>query len=229
MRGVPVPGDAVPGGAVQGGVEGAWYVSSAVRDPSASRVPTRRPGRPPSTSLGALVDAAISIGLDRFTLAGVGELVDVAESTVYGYVENRDALFAAACSSLLERLDPHIDAATWTDYVDRAAGQILELADAHPGLAPYVLYGPYTESTISFFDAMIDAVRGFLPGIDDNLAWVLASRPVTAGLVYLGDPVLAPMAGWLRRSFLAGMDAQLQAGELPPSVGTPWRTRLHRR
>ncbi|MGO2737025.1 TetR family transcriptional regulator, partial [Corynebacterium variabile] len=53
----------------------------------------RSVGRPSRTSLDALQDAALTLGLDSFTLAAVAKEVGVAEATVYNYVHSRDELY----------------------------------------------------------------------------------------------------------------------------------------
>ena len=49
----------------------------------------RSVGRPSRTSLDALQDAALTLGLGSFTLAAVAKEVGVAEATVYNYVHSR--------------------------------------------------------------------------------------------------------------------------------------------
>lgn len=199
-------------------------------DPTAGRVAPRAPGRPARTSLAALVDAALALGLDTFTLVAVAERVGVAESTVYGYVPTRGALWSLAAARVVEELDVEVEAATWQEYVDLVAGRIVELARRHPGLREYLYAGPYEPSTIATYEAMIDRVRRWLPEVDDHLAFVLVSRPLMASLTYVGDPVLEPYAPWLRRALIRGMAEQL-ATEPPPPAPPPeasWRTKLRR-
>ena len=197
-----------------------------MEDPSASYRGPRPPGRPPRTSVDALVDAAVAIGLDRFTLTEVAGHVGIAESTAYGYVAGRDELYAVASASVLAGLDLEIEARTWVDYVDEAARRIVALARTHPGLAAYVLFGPYQPSTLDVFERMLGRVRGYVGSIDENVVWMITSRPVTTSLTHIGDPVLESASPWLRRSLLDGLDARLRAGELPDPVDASWRDRL---
>jgi AcrR family transcriptional regulator len=173
-----------------------------------------------------LVDAAVAIGLDGFTLTEVAQRVGVGESTVYNYVGSRNRLFTAAAAAVFEQLDIEVDATWWTDYVDEIATRCVELATRHPGLRDYVLFGPYEPATVATFEALINRVRSWLPDIDEHLAWVVASRPVVASLGYLGDPVLEPVAPWLRAALLRGIDDAIAAGDLPPVPEQSWRTKL---
>ena len=81
------------------------------------------------------------------------------------------------------------------------------LADGGRG-APE-LRRPYEPSTVALFESLITRVRGWLPAISEDAAFVVASRPVVMTLGYVGDPVLEAAAPWLRRSLLRGIDEQL--------------------
>jgi AcrR family transcriptional regulator len=168
----------------------------------------------------------VELGLESFTLAEVAAHVGVAESTVYNYVTGRDALWAEAAATVFARRAVEADAEAWTDYVDLMAERAATLARAHPGLRDYVLYGPYHPSSLPVFQAMIDAVRARLPGISEDLGFVLASRPFVLSLGYVDDPLFDPMGPWLRRALLTGLDQALADGQ-PPELGEPWNARIH--
>lgn len=176
--------------------------------------------------MASLVDAAIDIGLDTFTLADVATQVGVGESTVYNYVPGRDALYTRAAAAVFEQLDIEADADHWTDYVDVVAQRAFDLAARHPGLREYVFDGPYEPTTVATFEALIDRVQRWLPDLSDHLAFVAVSRPILLGLGYLGDPVLEPLTPWLRRALLHGLDAMLTEGPLPPDPPVTWRSKL---
>ena len=178
-----------------------------------------------------LIDAAVGIGLDSFTLAEVAGRVGVGESTVYNYVGSRNRLFTLAAAAMFDQLDlevgPQVEAGGWTRYIDEIARRCVELASRHPGLRDYVLLGPYEPSTIATFEALIAHVLAWLPDLDEHLAFVLASRPIVASLSYLGDPVFEELAPWLRQALLRGLDESIRAGEIPASPDASWRTKLH--
>ena len=197
-------------------------------DPTAGRAAPRPPGRPARTSLDALVAAALELGLDAFTLVDVAERVGVAESTVYGYVPTREALWSTAAARAFAALDVEAEADGWEGYVDLAAERTVALARRHPGLREYLYAGPYEPSTIATFEALIARVRQWLPDIDEHLAFVLVSRPVATSLASIGDPVLEPMAPWLRRALIRGMADLLATEPPPPTPDASWRAKLRR-
>lgn len=189
---------------------------------------TTRAGRPPRTSLDALIDAAISLGLDTFTLAGVAAQVGVAESTVYNYVSGRESLYSKAAAAVFERLDIEVETEHWHEYVEEITERSLALAAGHPGLRQYLFSGPYEDSTVALYRAMVARIQGWFPELSEDLAFVLVSRPVVLSLATLGDPFFEPLGGWLRRSLLLGMDEQLRAGTPPPPAPISWRSKLVR-
>ena len=203
--------------------------TEAPSDPTAGWPVRRSPGRPARTSLDELIAAALDLGLDTFTLGAVAERVGVAESTVYGYVPTREALWARAAARVFEALDVEADTDGWEGYVDRVAERTVELARRHPGLRAYLYAGPYEPSTIATYEALIARVRRFRPDVDDDLAFVLVSRPLIAGLGYLDDPVLEPVGPWLRRALIRGMADLLATEPPPPTSAAGWRTKLTRR
>jgi hypothetical protein len=79
---------------------------------------------------------------------------------------------------------------------------------------------------VAVFEELVARVWGWLPGIPEHLAWVVASRPLVTSLAYLGDPVLEATAPWLRRALLRGLDELLATGPLPPEPSVPWRSKL---
>jgi AcrR family transcriptional regulator len=178
--------------------------------------------------MAALVTAAVELGLDRFTVGDVAARVGVGESTVYGYTPSREALYAAAASDVFTRLDIESDVASWRDYVDVVSQRVFDLCAANAGLRDYVLFGPYSAGTIEVFEALVARTRSRLPEVSEIVAWVLVSRPFVQGLMYLGDPVLEPMAPWIRQAMLVGLDDLVSRGELPVEPTDSWQSRLER-
>jgi AcrR family transcriptional regulator len=176
--------------------------------------------------MGELVATAAELGLDSFTVVEVAERLRVGESTVYNYVSGRDELYRAAAASVFEQLDLDVEARDWPDFVDEIAQRCFALAKRNRGLREYLLFGPYEPSTLAIFESLVARVQHWLPEAGDHLAYVLASRPVVATLSYVDDPVLEPVAPWLRRATLAGMAAAVADGGLPPVPAASWRAKL---
>lgn len=187
----------------------------------------RRPvGRPSRTSLGALQDAALRLGLDRFTLAAVAKEAGVAEATVYNYVRSRDELYRGSCDRLFAGVDlepdPATDTGSWMDYMDAVSERVVPLAADHPGFAEYLFYGPFGPETQRIYTTMVAEVMRRRPVLDANAAYFVASRTFMSSLTTASFPGLRDAGTWLRHSVMAGMEQQISAGVLPVLDGD-WR------
>lgn len=179
----------------------------------------RSVGRPSRTSLDALQDAALALGLDSFTLAAVAKEVGVAEATVYNYVDSRDELYRGTCDRLFAGVDlepaPDTDSGTWMDYMDAVSARVVPLATAHPGFAEYLFYGPFGPETRRIYSTMVAEVMRRRPELDANAAYFVASRTFMSSLTTASFPHLQDAGTWLRHSVMLGMEQQIDAGNLP--------------
>lgn len=183
----------------------------------------RTVGRPARTSLTALQDAALELGLDRFTLAAVARKAGVAEATVYNYVSGRDELYRGTCDRLFAGVsldpDPATDSGSWADYMDAVSERVVPLAAAHPGFATYLLYGPFGPETGRIYRTIVAEVMRRRPELDPNAAYFVASRTFLSSLTTASFPHLRDAGTWLRHSLMLGMEQQIAAGELPAFEG----------
>ncbi|MGO3361296.1 MAG: TetR/AcrR family transcriptional regulator [Corynebacterium sp.] len=186
----------------------------------------RAAGRPARTSLDTLVDAAIEIGLQRFTLGKVAKHVGVAEATVYNYVSGRDDLYRKACDRTFASVSWDTDATTWTGYVDEISERAVALVGEHPGLTTYLFYGPFEPDSIRIYTTVVDTVMELRPGTSPNEAYLLASRPLMASLHFAAIPGLSGSTRWVRQAMMQGMEEKLGDGDLPdldPNLDGDWR------
>lgn len=188
-------------------------------------MPVRRKsvGRPARTSLSALLDAAVELGLDRFTLSAVAKRTGIAEATVYNYVSGRDELYRLACDRLFAGVtletDPAVDSGSWTDYIDNVSEQAVTLAAAHPGLTEYLFYGPLGPETVRIYRTIVDETMRRCPVLDANTAYFVASRSFLAALTLASHPRYHGAGRWLRQALTAGIDTRIAAGDLPELPG----------
>lgn len=194
---------------------------------------TRRSvGRPSRTSLTALQDAALALGLDSFTLSGVAKKAGIAEATVYNYVDGRDALYRSTCDRLFAGVDLEPDAATdsgsWMDYMEAVSSRVVPLAAQHPGFTEYLFYGPFGPETRRIYTTMVDEVIRRRPVLDANSAYFVASRAFMSSLTTAAYPHLHEAGDWLRRSVMIGIEKQIDDGRFPRIDGD-WREVLDHR
>jgi AcrR family transcriptional regulator len=186
----------------------------------------RSVGRPSRTSLSEIQDAAVALGLDTFTLAGVARKVGVAEATVYNYVDGRDALYRSACDRMFADVDlepdPATDSGSWMDYMDAVSERVVPLAAEHPGFAEYLFYGPFGPETRRIYTDMVAEVIRRRPVLDPNSAYFVASRTFMSSLTTASYPHLHEAGTWLRHSVMLGIEQQISEGKLPRIDGD-WR------
>ena len=126
-----------------------------------------RPGRPPSVSTQAIIEAALDIGLDKVSFRQLAERLDVNVATIYRYVRNRAELLRLAAFQLtLNRRMPEAAHAHWSQLAMRYAEEMFESFLKEPELVAELLrggIGPHVEIDVldQFLGAM--APHGFTP------------------------------------------------------------------
>ena len=181
-----------------------------------------RLGRPPKTSLDAILDAVEALGLETFTIAELAARLGVRDATLYNYVGGREEAYRAACARILARLEvAAAHASSWAEYVETICRRGFALARAHPGIGPYIESGPYLSDSVRVFEAIIDEVRARLPDATEDTAYALAAPPFLVSVSMANDDDDVPLAEWIRQSMIEGMSARMQRGASVPQIG--WR------
>ena len=126
-----------------------------------------RPGRPPSVSTQAIIQAALEIGLDKVSFPQLAARLDVNVATIYRYVRNRAELLRLAAFQLtLSRRLPEQEHAHWSQLAMRYAEEMFESFMLEPELVGEFLkgsIGPHVE--IDVLDQFLGAMAryGFSP------------------------------------------------------------------
>ncbi|WOK37539.1 TetR/AcrR family transcriptional regulator [Sphingomonas sp. C3-2] len=99
-------------------------------------------GRPRSLERDAVIDAAVTLGLDRFSMKRVAEHLGVGIATLYQYVKNRDELLRLAIERQLETVDLPGDCEQhWSEYVIEYATSLKDALASEPHLILQVMDG----------------------------------------------------------------------------------------
>jgi AcrR family transcriptional regulator len=198
--------------------------------------PPRR-GRPSLVDLTRIVDAAVELGTDDFTVAAVARRLDVDDSTLYRYIGDRDRLRALVAARHVESMSVQTSDGSWTGYLLNLALRTRALVIEWPGVANYLLAGPYTTATIAVFDRITDELAARRPDATRRSASLAASRVVclTAAFSHAGmfDHAHARTTGsdqlelfhWTVDALIGGMDHAVRQGNLPTSYNEPASTR----
>ena len=92
-------------------------------------------GRPARISRTEVAEAALAIGLDKVTLAGIGRRLGVDHSSLYRHVKGRNDILLAAADLAIEKLNWERDTDDWRVYLEATAEAVWDLYARHPGLA----------------------------------------------------------------------------------------------
>jgi AcrR family transcriptional regulator len=119
-----------------------------------------RPAKPP-LSEGLILDTALRIlreeGLDAVTMRRLATELDTGPASLYVYIRNRDELLNA----LLDRIGGMVeleepDPARWREQLHRLVGGLLQVMEAHRGIARVAIANiPTGESSLRAADNML--------------------------------------------------------------------------
>lgn len=130
---------------------------------TAQSAPQPRPGRPPSVSTQAIIEAALDIGLDKVSFRQLAEKLDVNVATIYRYVRNRAELLRLAAFQLtLNRRLPDEQHGHWSQLAMRYAEEMFESFMKEPELVAELLrggIGPQVE--VDVLDQFLGAMGRF--------------------------------------------------------------------
>ncbi|MEE2056046.1 TetR/AcrR family transcriptional regulator [Rhodococcus artemisiae] len=196
---------------------------------------TPKLGRPPTTSIEDILDAAERVGLDNLTRAAVARELGVSDATIRHHVESIDRLYARASARVFGRLQLDApEAQTWQEYLRVLADRFTALLKEFPGVEDYVLRGPYERITVDMFEAIIDELMQRDTRLDRKASHLLGSRLLTLtaalrpprrnrypGAVYPRSDLYEGQVGWTIEAFLVGADMLIANGQLPEAVPTP--------
>ncbi|SNS86231.1 transcriptional regulator, TetR family [Sphingomonas laterariae] len=99
-------------------------------------------GRPRSLTRDMVIDAAVELGLDRFSMTRVAERLGVGISTLYQYVANRDELLRLAIDRQLSAVAlPRDQEQSWSDYIIEYATSLRDALAGEPHLILQVMDG----------------------------------------------------------------------------------------
>ncbi|MCK7638106.1 TetR/AcrR family transcriptional regulator [Corynebacterium pygosceleis] len=121
------------------------------------------------------MDAAISQGIDRFTLTGVAKTLGVAAPSLYRVVNSRDDLLMHCFLRVTGELNLPDPEATWQDQLREYTDALWNLCGTYPGIAHSLLTFPGSHFAIQ--DYLDDLTRGLtrasFPGGDDDMHFIV--------------------------------------------------------
>lgn len=171
---------------------------------SASAKPTPsargpRTGPKPRFTADQAVDAALRLGVERFTLAGVAAELGISAPALYRVVDSHEGLVDLCLARIAGQMRLPTPGASWQEQLRFFADETWRLTQEHPGLPATILERPGAHLHLAgTMRALIDSLEaaGF-PGGPEEIAFALD---------FLGDTVFVTHIGILpyRRADAAG-------------------------
>jgi AcrR family transcriptional regulator len=208
---------------------------------SAPTIPTRRPGRPRSITLDAVIDAACDLGPDRVEMTSVAERLGVGVATLYRYVRDRDHLMRLVAARRTRNEGIPDRGQSWQDALREHAALVFEMYRSWPQLIGHVTSGAIDEEaeTINVervITILID--RGFAPADALNLYYEIHTVVVGAAVGWASTQAIEARLGGYEAMVSYARAARgpdslpmlrlaLEAGGPPTAIGD-YRTPLER-
>ncbi|MDO4901685.1 TetR/AcrR family transcriptional regulator [Actinomyces sp.] len=164
-----------------------------------------------------VVDAALDIGIDRFTLSDVAQRLGVATSALYRTISSREDLLRACLERIARDIDFSDLSGPWHRVARDYAERLWALLEAHPGLAGVLLS---TSWAYQFFARPITQARhafaqGGLRSDDAVLALDFIADTVIS--VHLQTEVARAPSGEAPRTSPKGANGDDRGGPRTPS------------
>jgi AcrR family transcriptional regulator len=167
-------------------------------DGVAERPATRRArrGRPPLISQDRIVDAAVELGLDAFSMQGIAEHLGVTTPALYSHVGGRDEVLALVNAELLRRMtDVASTADNWRNWLADFAAEVRDHLAPSASALMVDLRGPATTVRLGVGERglrlLLDA--GLTPTQAGRAVWLVFRTALTGG----GVQGAAALAGFV--------------------------------
>lgn len=102
----------------------------------------KKTGPKPTFNHEDVVRAAVSLGIDTFTIAGVAQLIKVAPPAVYRLFTSRDDLVDACLAAAAKDIQWTLDNPTWESLLRNYAEETWRVCEKYPGLSVVIFSNP---------------------------------------------------------------------------------------
>jgi AcrR family transcriptional regulator len=144
---------------------------------------TAKRGRPPQISRDDVVDAALEIGPDRFTMTSVAERLGVTTPALYTHVSSRDELLTLVSAELVQRIEGGLDAGgDWRAFLTSLARAVRDAMTWSHWAVMSSFEGPSTAGVaIGERGLAVLSDAGFAPSDAARAIWLVLRLALTAG------------------------------------------------
>ncbi len=143
---------------------------------------TRRRGRPPKISRDQIIDSALEIGLDRFSMDAIAEALGVTTPALYSHVAGRDEIVLRGAAQVIRLTTSSDEATDWQTWMRAWATRIrVELGAVGEGIIT-TMRGGVDLAAIDVaergMNLMVEA--GFTPADAGRALWIVTRLAFTA-------------------------------------------------
>lgn len=152
--------------------------------PSETRRGAIRRGRPPKISQQRIVEAAIDLGLDGFSMQGIAERLGVTPPALYTHVQGRQEVLDLVAADLLGRLDVAVsESADWRGWLREFGQQARRHLSGAAEALRVPLGGPLAAHQLEASERGIQLLveAGFSPADAGRALWLVFRVAITAG------------------------------------------------
>ena len=170
---------------------------------ASERSQTRR-GRPPRISKEQIVEAALHLGLDSFSIQAIADHLGVTAPALYTHVRGRDEIIELVAADLMDRLEVSDESTDWRHWLFEF-GRQARRHFSHSATALRVdLSGPLALSELAVGERGISLLiaAGFSPADAGRALWLVFRSATSAG--GSGNPSLKKPMYATRRVAAAG-------------------------
>ncbi|MEM8766632.1 MAG: TetR/AcrR family transcriptional regulator [Pseudomonadota bacterium] len=149
----------------------------------------RHGGRPQLIDQDQIVQAALAVGLDHFSINAVARHLGVSGAAIYRYVDTREALLALCLDAFVQRLEvpPRQE---WRPYLAALAAAFRRALLATPGAAQHGFkLGPSSPKGAALLEEAIACLMG--QGFPPKLAWQAVSAVIDHAVAWVQKEELA--------------------------------------
>jgi AcrR family transcriptional regulator len=141
-------------------------------------------GRPPRISQDAIVEAAVELGLDAFSMRGIAGHLGVTTPALYSHVAGRDEVLELVNAALLQRMTAFRSPAThWRAWLADFAAEVRDHLAPSASALIGDLRGPGVTVRVGVGERGLQLLldSGFTPADAGRAVWLVFRMAVTAG------------------------------------------------
>ncbi|MBV7295613.1 TetR/AcrR family transcriptional regulator [Corynebacterium sp. TAE3-ERU12] len=144
----------------------------------------KKTGPKPIFSIDDAVAAALRLGIDRFTLAGVAQELNIAAPSLYRVISSREDLLQQCLAYTSQQMEAPSASLSWQQQLREFVEVMWRVFDDYPGLSEVIVSTPVAHRHVQQLldDMVVNLAAGGFPGDQDKILFAID---------FIGDTVLS--------------------------------------